>query len=58
MVDRRNPMMPLRYLLSGGFPTVSRQLGFAYPIRRPLEAMLSPWSGSLAMFAFVRFRRA
>jgi len=51
-------VMPPRYLLSGGFPTVSLQPGVADPIRRALDAMLSPWSGSLAMCAFIRLRRA
>jgi len=50
-------VMPFCYLLSGGFSTVSLQPGFAYPIWRKLEAMLSPLSGSLAMFAFIRLRR-
>jgi SAM-dependent methyltransferase len=49
--------MPFRYLLSGGVATRSILPGFSYPLVRTFERLLTPWMGSLAMFAYVTLRR-
>ena len=50
--------MPFRYLLSGGMSWASLQPGFAFGMWRRLERMLDAWNPSLAMFAYIRLRRA
>ena len=50
-------MMPLRYLLSGGFSAASLQPGFTHGFWRRVESLMESWNRSLAMFAFILLRR-
>ena len=52
-----DPMMPFRYLVSGGVSMRSLMPGWAYPLWSGLEAGLRPWNGSLAMFACIVLER-
>ncbi len=45
------PMMPFRYLLSGGVSLISLQPGWAFGFWRFLESLLARWMDSCAMFA-------
>ncbi|MFY9824599.1 MAG: methyltransferase domain-containing protein [Thermoanaerobaculia bacterium] len=51
------PIMPLRYLVSGGISLRSLAPAASYPLWRGLERALSPWSHRLAMFAHVVLER-
>ncbi len=51
------PFMPLRYLASGGVSLRALQPGWAAGLWRLVEAALSPWRNSLAMFAKIDVRR-
>lgn len=51
------PIMPFRYLLSGGVSMRSLMPGNTYDFWRDLEALLGPWMDSLAMFAQIVLRR-
>ena len=51
------PIMPLRYLVSGGISLRSLAPAASYPLWRGLERALSPWSRRLAMFAHVVLER-
>jgi SAM-dependent methyltransferase len=56
-IDTIEPIMPFRYLLSGGVSMRSLTPAWTYaPVRR-LEDLLSPWMRRLAMFAFIVLRR-
>lgn len=51
------PIMPLRYLVSGGISLRSLAPAATYPLWRGLERTLSPWSRQLAMFAHIVLER-
>ena len=51
------PMMPLRYLVSGGMSLRKLMPAASYPLWRMLEWSLSPLSGRLAMFARITAER-
>lgn len=57
-IERVQPMMPLRYLASGGVGMRALAPGWSYRAVAALEAALSPWMRTLAMFAHVVLRRA
>ena len=46
-----HPIMPFRYLVSGGVSMRSLMPGWTFGFWRWLETFLRPWMGSLAMFA-------
>lgn len=52
-IERIQPFLPFRYLLSGGVSMRNLVPGFSYPFWLWLERMLEPKMSSLAMFAFV-----
>jgi SAM-dependent methyltransferase len=51
------PMMPFRYLVSGGVSMRSLMPGMLYGVWKGLEALLSPWSSRLGMFTLIDVRR-
>lgn len=51
------PIMPFRYLVSGGISLRGLTPAATYPLWRGLERALSPWAGRLAMFAHVVLER-
>jgi SAM-dependent methyltransferase len=51
------PIMPFRYLVSGGVSLRGLAPAATYPLWRGLEQALSPWAGRLAMFAHVVLER-
>jgi SAM-dependent methyltransferase len=51
------PIMPFRYLVSGGVSLRSLMPGWAFGLWRGLEKALYPWMDKLAMFAQVVLRR-
>jgi len=51
------PIMPFRYLVSGGVSLRTFMPAASYPLWRAFEGLLSPWSGRLAMFAHVVLER-
>jgi SAM-dependent methyltransferase len=51
------PMMPFRYLVSGGVSLRGLAPAASYPLWRGLEGALSPVAGRLAMFAHVVLER-
>jgi SAM-dependent methyltransferase len=51
------PLMPFRYLLSGGVSLVSLQPGWTFGLWRGLERLFCPWMGKWAMFARIILRR-
>ena len=57
VVDRIRPMLPFRYLVSGGVSMRSLMPAFTHWSWRRLEQILEPRMSSLAMFAFVSVRR-
>jgi SAM-dependent methyltransferase len=52
------PMMPLRYLLSGGFSLRFGAPGWAYNLVSGLERLIEKAGGRAAMFALIVLRRA
>jgi SAM-dependent methyltransferase len=50
-VDSIEPIMPFRYLVSGGVSTRSLAPGVSYPLWVAFEQCLSRWTSSLGMFA-------
>jgi SAM-dependent methyltransferase len=57
VVERIQPMLPFRYLVSGGVSMRSLMPGFTSSSWKYLEKILDPRMSSLAMFAFVSVRR-
>ncbi len=57
VVERIQPMLPFRYLVSGGISMRSLMPGFTSSSWKHLEKILGPRMSSLAMFAFVSVRR-
>lgn len=51
------PIMPFRYLLSGGVSMRSLMPGWTYPFWSGLERLLQPLCNSLAMFAAIRLEK-
>ena len=51
------PIMPLRYLLSGGVSLRSLVPGWSFPFWRGVERLLTPWMHHLAMFAIIVLMR-
>lgn len=51
------PMMPLRYLISGGISLRSLMPGWSFDLWRGVEGLLSPAMGQLAMFARIVLTR-
>jgi hypothetical protein len=51
------PMMPLRYLISGGVSLRSLAPAWTEPMWRGAEAMLRPMNSQVAMFAHIVLRR-
>ncbi len=56
-IERLQPFMPLRYLVSGGVGFRSFAPGWTYPLVAGLEKLAQPGMASLAMFAHVVLRR-
>jgi SAM-dependent methyltransferase len=56
-IDRVEPFMPLRYLLSGGVSMRSLMPGPTFAAWRGLERAASRWRDQTAMFAFVKLVR-
>ena len=54
---RCEPLMPLRYLVSGGVSLRSLAPGFSTPLWRGVERALRPWRGTLGMFALLVLAR-
>jgi len=52
-IEAIQPMMPFRYLVSGGVSMRNLMPGFLYGAWRGVESLLSPWSGSLGMFTLI-----
>jgi SAM-dependent methyltransferase len=52
------PIMPLRYLVSGGISQRSRTPGWSFPAWRRAEQALSPFRERIAMFACIALERA
>jgi SAM-dependent methyltransferase len=51
------PVMPLRYLLSGGVSLRSLMPGITFGFWRGIETILDPWRNTLAMFAEIKLLR-
>jgi SAM-dependent methyltransferase len=56
-VESLRPMMPLRYLLSGGFSRVTLQPGFTFGMWKGIERAGGRWMHRCAMFAAITLRR-
>jgi SAM-dependent methyltransferase len=56
-IETVRPMMPLRYLLSGGVSMRSLTPAFTYRFWRTVEAAMGPQMHNLAMFAHIVLRR-
>ncbi len=56
-VERIKPMMPFRYLVSGGVSMRNIMPGPTFPVWRAAEKSLEPWMRHLAMFALIVVRR-
>jgi SAM-dependent methyltransferase len=56
-IEHIRPIMPIRYLLSGGISMRPLLPGFAYPIIAAGERLFSPLNPHAAMFAHIRLRR-
>ena len=57
-IERIDPFMPIRYLLSGGLSLRSLMPGFTHGFWRAVEGVLSPLRQQTAMFALVVLRRS
>lgn len=53
-ISNIEPMMPFRYLLSGGVSSISLQPGWAFRFWRFVEVLLAQWMDSCAMFANIK----
>ncbi|MGV8080238.1 MAG: class I SAM-dependent methyltransferase [Syntrophales bacterium] len=56
-IETVEPMMPFRYLLSGGVSLRSLQPAWTFPLWRSLERMLRPCLPKMAMFARIVLKR-
>jgi SAM-dependent methyltransferase len=57
LIDIIKPLMPFRYLLSGGVTLRALAPAFTHPLWRRLEDLLEPQMAKLAMFAFISVRK-
>jgi hypothetical protein len=51
------PMMPVRYLVSGGISMKNLMPAITYTVWSALEAAVSRWNDRLAMFALFSLKR-
>jgi SAM-dependent methyltransferase len=56
-IEETIPMMPFRYLVSGGVSMRTLMPEIAYGPWKVIETILSPWAAELGMFAFFRITR-
>jgi SAM-dependent methyltransferase len=56
-IEAVEPMMPFRYLVSGGVSMRNLMPGILYGAWSGLESLLSPWSDQLGMFTLIDVRR-
>ncbi len=56
-IEAIKPMMPIRYLLSGGVSTVSLMPGWTYPFWARLEQVFETWAENNAMFALIVLKK-
>jgi SAM-dependent methyltransferase len=56
-IETIRPLMPFRYLVSGGVSLRSLMPGWTFGAWRAFESSLTPWMDSWAMFAFIVLRR-
>lgn len=56
-IETIRPMMPFRYLVSGGVSMRSLTPAWSFGAWAQVERMLAPWRRQLAMFAFIVLRR-
>ena len=56
-IDLVQPMMPFRYILSGGVSMRSLMPGWSFGLWRDMENSLDPWMASLGMFALIVITR-
>jgi len=57
-IDTIRPLMPFRYLVSGGVSLRALMPGWAFGAWRGLEHIFNPWMKTWAMFALIVLRRA
>ena len=57
LIDIIKPLMPFRYLLSGGVTLRALAPAVTHPVWRRLEDLLEPQMAKLAMFAFISVRK-
>jgi SAM-dependent methyltransferase len=56
-IEETRPMMPFRYLVSGGVSMRTLMPEITYRVWHGIETALSPWAAKLGMFAFFRIKR-
>lgn len=56
-IERIEPFMPARYLISGGVSMRSLMPGWSFAMWRGVEGMLKGWNDRVAMFAHIVVRR-
>lgn len=56
-IEWLQPMMPFRYILSGGVSMRSLMPGWSFGLWRDLENGLNPWMSALGMFALIVIKR-
>ena len=56
-IERIQPFLPFRYMISGGVAMRSLMPGFTHSAWARFERMLKSWMPSLGMFAFIAVRR-
>jgi SAM-dependent methyltransferase len=56
-IEAIQPMMPFRYLVSGGVSMRTLMPGILYGAWAGVESLLSPWAESLGMFTLIDVRR-
>jgi SAM-dependent methyltransferase len=56
-IESVRPMMPFRYLVSGGVSTRNLMPSWSFGLWRALETALSPCMGAFGMFAFIKLTR-
>ena len=56
-IETITPLMPFRYLVSGGVSLRALMPGWTFGAWRALEKMFDPWMKTWAMFALIVLRR-
>ena len=56
-IETIKPIMPFRYLVSGGVSLRSLAPLWSFGLWRQIENVLGYWSNKLAMFAYIVLRR-